>query len=387
MRPRETLAAALLLAHALVAAAAPPPPAPQNAPSDAFAAAAAALEAGHASEALSRIEVIVAGRPWIVSAHMLRQDALAALGRGDESAQWYAAEAARDPQDTVKALLAARVSPREGGARESAYRDVFARDPALVWARIALSYELTRRARDEAARATTLSDGGFPDAARAAQESAAKARSEAREFAASAVSMRPDLAAAQAALADTLLGARESVRGQRAADALRAAEEAARLDPGSATAWERAGRARRAVSDDQGAVTAFERAAALAPRNAVVFANLGRVLLDLRRDAAARDALETAARLAPQDPVVAMNRGVAQFRLGDLEAAARAFERAARDAPADPRPFEGQALTLARLGRREEAAAAMERYLANGGADRDAARQFIERMRASPGAD
>lgn len=347
---------------------------------EAYRDAADAMDAGDPLTALDEIEPLAARTPWHIPSHILRQDAMTEAGRLADLT-WYAAEAARHAGDPARALLAARTAPRDGGSREAAYRAVAAQDPSSVWPRIALSYELARRSRDETKQATVFADSGYVAEAQGASARARAARAEAEALAGTVAAERPRLAAAQAVLADILLGDLGERAGARAAAAVRAAEEASQLDPGSASAWERLARARRAASDDAAAVLAFEKAADLAPRNARIRANWGRVLLDLRKDAAAATVLAEAAALDPGDVETALNHAVALYRGHDLDDAVREFERAAALAPGDPRPFEGLALAQAERGDKSDAADAMERYVVNGGADRDGARRFIDEMR------
>ncbi len=350
---------------------------------EAYREAAVSLDAGEPEAALAEIGPAVAHEPWHVPSHALRQDALVALGREAEAAAWYSEELTRHAGDPARVLLVARVGARSGGMREAGYREALRLDPGSVWPWIALGYELARVARDETVRATALADAGLTEESDAAAKRSELAEAEAESFATVAAAERPDLAAAQGCLADVLLASRESVRGNRAVDALRAAEAAARLDDASPRAWNRVGLARRAVSDDEGAALAFARAAKLAPKDASIRANLGRVLLDLRRDSEASEVLEEASELDPGSSIVALNHGVALFRTRDLDDARKEFARAARLAESDPAPHEALALTLAELGDREGAALAMERYLATGGADRDAARSFVAEMRGA----
>jgi tetratricopeptide (TPR) repeat protein len=340
------------------------------------------LESGDATAALRTIAAAAEREPWHVPSHTLRQDALVALGQEAEARVWYAEEETRHPEDAARVLLSARLASRTAGARESGYRAALKLDPSSPWARIALAYELDRVAEDERTRATALADGGFRADADAARARSKTARAEAVALAEKAVADRPDLAATQGALADVLLSRGLGPGDPATATAVKAAETAANIDSGSAAAWNRVGRARRARSDDAGAAIAFGRACDIAPEEAVFKANLGRVLLDLRRDVAARDTLSQAAKLAPGDEAVAVNYGVALFRNGRLKAAENEFERASRLAPSDPRPFEGMALARGELGDREGAADAMEGYLAAGGTDRDSALRFIDSMRA-----
>jgi Flp pilus assembly protein TadD len=376
-------AAAVLLA----ACAAPPHAVPDAADLlasevDAYREAVAAFRSGDPGKALQEVVPAAAREPWHVPSHMLRQDSLAALGRGAEAGAWYADEAERHPEDPARTLLAARLAPRAGGARQAGYRAALKLDPASPWTRIALAYELSRVADDEQTRATSFADRGFPADAEGARKHSKSARAEAEQLATSAAADRPDLAAVQGALADVLLDAGFGPADPRAAEARKAAEEAARIDPDSAAAWARVGRALRSSGDDEHAAAALRRAIGLSPPDPVLLANLGRVLLDLRtRDTEARDVLADAARLAPADETVAVNHAVALFRTGRFSDAAAEFARASRLAPSDPRPFEGIALTRAELGDRAGAAAAMEEYLASGGNDRDQARRFIDEMR------
>jgi len=349
--------------------------------SAAYRRAAAALDEGRPVDALREIEPAAAVEPWHVPSHTLRQDALAALGRESDAHAWYAAAAASAPGDATRALLAARVTPREGGSRETAYRAALDSAPGSVWGRIALAYEIAHVAHDESEQATALADAGFPRESLEASDRAQRHLLEASDLAEKVAVEQPGLAAAHGAVADVLMTSRRNIRGDRAARALVAAAEAARLDPGSAASWTRLARARRLAPDDPGAALAYERAIEIAPRDAALRAEMGRVLLDLRRNSDAEEALAAAQRLAPEDVGVAVNRGVALFRMRELPAARAQFERASKLAPLDPRPHEALALTLSEEGRAKEAAAAMERYLAAGGPDRDGAKRFIDEMR------
>lgn len=347
---------------------------------DAYRRAAAALDDGRPADALREIRPAAEIEPWHVPSHALRQDALTALGRGAESRAWYESQAAAVPDDAARALLAARAAPREGGVREGAYRAALAMAPNSVWGRIALAYEIAHDARDESEQATSLADEGFPAESLEASARAQEHVVEAERIADEVAIEQPGLAAAQGAAADVRLASRRNVHGERAAQALAAAERASTLDPAAASSWVRLARARRLAPDDEGAAAAYERAIEIAPRDAALRAELGRVLLDLRRNSDAADVLAEAQRLAPEDLGVAMNRGVALFRVRDLASARKEFERASQIDPLDPRPLEGLALTLSEEGRRKDAAAAMERYLAAGGPDREGAKQFIEEM-------
>ena len=349
--------------------------------SAAYRRAAAALDEGRAAEALREIEPAAAVEPWHVPSHALRQDALAALGRGSDALAWYAAAAAAAPGDAARALLAARVTPREGGARETAYRAALAAAPGSAWCRIALAYEIAHVAHDESEQATTLADTGFPRESLEASDRARAHLVEASALAEAVAKEQPGLAAAHGAVADVLMTTRRNIGGDFAKRALDSAAEAARLDPGSAASWSRLARARRLAPDDPGAAEAYGRAIEIAPRDAALRAEMGRVLLDLRRNSDAAEALAEAQRLAPEDVGVAVNRGVALFRMRDLPAARAEFERASKLAPLDPRPYEALALTLSEEGRKKDAAAAMERYLATGGPKRDEAKRFIDDMR------
>ena len=348
--------------------------------SESYRRAAAALDEGRPADALREIEPAAAISPWHVPSHAVRQDALAALGRTDEMRAWYEAAAVSVPGDPARALLAARVTPREGGLREAAYRAALAAEPASVWARIALAYEIAHAAHDEAEKSTTLADTGFPSESLTASIRAQSLVAEAAQLAEKAASEHPELAAAHGAVADVLMSSRRNF-AQRAKRALEAAEKASRLDSASAASWARLGRARRLAPDDAGAAEAYERAIEIAPRDAALRAELGRVLLDLRRNDDAEEVLAEAQRLDPSDAGVAINRGVALFRTREHAAARQQFERASLLAPLDPRPLQALALTLADEGRRKDAAIAMERYLAAGGPERDDAKRFIEEMR------
>lgn len=352
--------------------------------SDSYRRAAAALDEGRPADALREIGPAAAISPWHVPSHAVRQDALAALGRTDEMRAWYEAAAVSVPGDPARALLAARVVPREGGLREAAYRAALGAEPSSVWARIALAYEIAHAAHDESEKSTALADAGFPSESLTASIHAQSLVAEAAQLAEQVAAEKPELAAAHGAVADVLMSSRRNFRGERARRALDAAEKASRLDSTAAASWARLARARRLAPDDAGAAEAYERAIEIAPRDAALRAELGRVLLDLRRNDDAEEVLAEAQRLAPDDAGVAINRGVALFRTRRHADARRQFERASLLAPLDPRPLEALALTLADEGRRKDAATAMERYLAAGGPDRDGAKRFIEEMRAGP---
>ncbi len=360
---------------------------------DAYARAAAALDAGDAANALDAIQPVVAVEPWHVPSHVLRQRALHALDRWDEARAWYRAAVGARPNDAARFLLAARTM-EPGSARDAAVRAALALDPASPWARIAVAHEVLRAAAQTRAEATRLADQGWAQDAATAAARAEGAFAEAERLARLAATDRPDLASAHLALSAVLLArAADQHEGETTAKprrrAVAAAEAAAGIDPGDAAPHDLVGRVRREMAQDDAAAEAFEHAAELAPGDGSIVANLGRVLLDLRRDDEAIDALEAAARLRPDDAWVHVNLGVARFREGDPEGAEEAFARAASIAPLDPRPHEALALARAELGDRHGAADAMDAYLRVGGADRDTARRFIAEMRGpspAPGA-
>jgi Flp pilus assembly protein TadD len=377
---------ATLLLILLSACAGPMPVAPEGAAltpdeRDAYSTALRALIEGEPDAALAGVMPLTRREPWYVPAHVLYQDALTAQGHRAAAVRWYAAEAEIGATDAARVLLAGRLAPRDERRREAAYRRAAELDPDSPWPALALAYELTRSAREDATRTVTEADRGYLAEAAAAEERARAEHAEAQEIASRLLASHPQMAEVHAAAAEVALtyglaaGDRERIEAARGY-----AETAAALDPGRPRWLVLAARVHRELIDDQSAAKALEQALQLAPDDPGLHASLGRVLLDLGRAEEARDALATARAGRPDDAAIATDLGVAYHRTGQLEESVEELERAARLAPADPRPIEALALVHLDAGDLGRAADAAREYLRRGGPDRAGAERILRQL-------
>jgi Tfp pilus assembly protein PilF len=341
--------------------------------------------ADDAAAALTELEPLRTVEPWYVPAHTLWQDAALSLGRADEVRSWYGAQARERPQDAARVLLAGRVTPREGGAREEAYRTAVGLDPEAPWPRLALSHELNQLALEAFVRAVARADDGFAEESAAENDAAAAYHEESRELADQLVEQFPDLADVAAGAAHVLL-TRGAALGERGTlqRALELAERAVELDEAHPARHALLARVRRELIDDAGAEESLRRALELDPGDGILLAGLGRVLIDLGRPDEARDVLLQAQSARPDDPAVAVDLGVAAHRDGDLDDARLHLERGAALAPDDPRPLEALALVEIERGDRAAARRALRGYLERGGEDRVWAENTLADLRITP---
>lgn len=163
------------------------------------------------------------------------------------------------------------------------------------------------------------------------------------------------LAACDRALAAPGLSARERAalvfnravawgRKRNFANAIRDFDEAIRLDPRAAKAYNWRGNARRSKGDPAQAIADYDRAIALDPRDANVFVNRGIAWADQREyDRAIADYSE-AARLDPKSFSAYYNRALAWRRKGDLDRALADYDEAIRLNPQAVRAYVGRGI-------------------------------------------
>ena len=93
-----------------------------------YRAALSAWIAGDAEGARAYLAELERIEPWYVPAHVLRQNAMLSPSERQEAVAWYSARAAERPDDAARVLLDGRLTPRDDGAREQAYRRARALD-------------------------------------------------------------------------------------------------------------------------------------------------------------------------------------------------------------------------------------------------------------------
>jgi tetratricopeptide (TPR) repeat protein len=111
-------------------------------------------------------------------------------------------------------------------------------------------------------------------------------------------------------------------------EALVACEQAIRLDPNLAPAYNNKGIALDDLKRHQEALVAYEHAIHLDPNYAVAYYNKGASLFGLKRYREALTAFEQAIRLYPNFAVAYNNKGLALEALGKKKEAQQAYERA-----------------------------------------------------------
>jgi Flp pilus assembly protein TadD len=133
-------------------------------------------------------------------------------------------------------------------------------------------------------------------------------------------------------------------------DAMRHADEALRVDPGSADALEARGMLRLRGGDPAGALADLERAETLDPRNALVPAFLGAAQLALGRPGAAEPAFARALALDPDQTTAIAGSAILRLRGGDASGADALLARIARYAD-DAAPLVAEARAARRATR------------------------------------
>jgi tetratricopeptide (TPR) repeat protein len=135
----------------------------------------------------------------------------------------------------------------------------------------------------------------------------------------------------------------------RAEEALRDLNEAIRLNPKLASAYQNRGAAYNCLQQYEKAAQDLEKAVKLDPENVGAHNNLGLALSALGKPDQAVLELSEAIRLGASNAAVFVNRGLAYERLGVTDASAKDFTEALRHDPRSSLAREG----LARLERRD----------------------------------
>ena len=150
---------------------------------------------------------------------------------------------------------------------------------------------------------------------------------------------------------------------QRYEEALATFEQTIRLDPSLAYAYNNKGVALRKLQRYEEALAAFEQAIRLDPNDAAAYNGKGGALADLQRCEEALAAFEQAIRLDPNKVSAYNNKGVALDNLKRYEEALAAYEQAIRLDPTGAAAYNGKGGALSKLQRYEEALAAYEQAI------------------------
>jgi len=138
--------------------------------------------------------------------------------------------------------------------------------------------------------------------------------------------------------------------------AARSLAEAVRLKPRYSAAWSNLGMVRARQGQVGEAIAAYDEALRLAPDNADAHGNLGATLDAEGRSEEALRHLREAARLRPDSADAQGNLGIFYARRGDVTAAAGYFAEALRLRPESPEAHNNLGLALAQQGRIDVAA-------------------------------
>lgn len=150
----------------------------------------------------------------------------------------------------------------------------------------------------------------------------------------------------------------------RPEEALAQFEQALRLEPADVVALNNLGATLTSLGRAEEAVAPLERALAVDPDSPEVHLNLGKALLRTGRTDAALAHLEQAARLRPGDTDAQYSLGAALLAVGRTEEAARRFEDGLRSRRNDPAVYKNLANVLLQWGQAETAVGYYERALA-----------------------
>jgi tetratricopeptide (TPR) repeat protein len=143
-------------------------------------------------------------------------------------------------------------------------------------------------------------------------------------------------------------------------EALAAYEEAIRLDPTDALAYNNKGNVLQALGQYEEARVAFDEAIRLDPTHADAYCNKGTVLQSLGRYEEAIVVYDEAIRLDPTNADAYSNKGSALQHLGRYEEAIVACDEAIRLDPTHANAYNHKGLALKDLGRYEEAIVAYD---------------------------
>lgn len=224
-------------------------------------------------------------------------------GRLSEARAAIAAVIAAGDDSAEAHVTAGMLAGQAGDAAAAAghFREVLARRPADIVARLNLATALLQAGDHAAVEEICAPLAGDPNADRL------------RAFAARE---RGDNALA-ATLYDAILAA----------------------TPTDADSWNNLGNVRAAMDDVDAAVAAFEEAITLRRMDARIYLNLAQVLERADRRDARRRTMREAARIAPRDPAVQLALGLAEAAVGDLDVAEVALRAAIALAPDEPAAY------------------------------------------------
>ncbi len=144
-------------------------------------------------------------------------------------------------------------------------------------------------------------------------------------------------------------------------EALAAYEQAIRLDPNSAVAYNGKGIALCDLERYEEALAAYEQAIRLDPNNAVTYRNKGHVLYDLKSYEEALAVYVQAIRLDPNFANAYIGKGIVLYGLKRHEEALAAYEQAIRLDPNFANAYNNKGIALNDLKRYKEAEQAFEK--------------------------
>ena len=153
-----------------------------------------------------------------------------------------------------------------------------------------------------------------------------------------------------------------SSRGNDSA-ALAAYDEAIRINPGYALAWNNKGVTLSDLGRKDEAIIAYDQALKINPGYALAWFNKGVALSDLGRKDEAIVAYDRALKINPGYANAWTNKGVALSDLGRKDEAIVAYDRALKINPGYALAWFNKGVALSALGRKDEALAAYERAL------------------------
>ncbi|VVB68700.1 Photosystem I assembly protein Ycf3 [uncultured archaeon] len=150
-------------------------------------------------------------------------------------------------------------------------------------------------------------------------------------------------------------------------DALRAYEEAIRINPQFLTAWKNKGNVLYALAKYNESIQAYEQAIEIDQKYALAWNGKGLALSMMGRWDEAVKAYDRAIENAPDDEVIWYNKGIALCNMGKYNAAIKCFEQAIRLNQSFVKAWNGKGEAFEELGFETEANAALARgrYLAS----------------------